>query len=69
MGRWPVRQTIIVNCKTSETFRGVLWKKSGPLLVLRGVQRLSGTQSIPVDGEVVIERANVSFLQILPEAV
>lgn len=47
--------------------RGVLWQSRGPWLVLRDVTALkSGTPPTSVDGDVVIHRANVAFIQVLP---
>ncbi|MEU5036566.1 hypothetical protein AB0G48_20805 [Streptomyces rubiginosohelvolus] len=49
-----------------KAFSGVLWAKRGPLLVLRDVELLeAGRQPQPVDGEVVVERARVEFMQVL----
>ncbi|MGW4250591.1 hypothetical protein [Streptomyces californicus] len=49
-----------------KAFSAVLWAKRGPLLVLRDVELLeAGRQPQPVDGEVVVERARVEFIQVL----
>ncbi|MFF9568491.1 hypothetical protein [Streptomyces sp. NPDC014685] len=49
-----------------KAFSAVLWAKRGPLLVLRDVQLLeAGRAAQPVDGEIVIERARVEFVQVL----
>ncbi|WP_354596083.1 hypothetical protein R1Y80_00775 [Streptomyces sp. JL1001] len=49
-----------------KAFDAVLWAKRGPLLVLRDVELLeAGRQPQPVDGEVVVERARVEFIQVL----
>jgi hypothetical protein len=51
---------------TDRAFDGVLWARRGPLLVLRDVQLLeAGRAPQRVDGEVVIERARVEFMQVL----
>lgn len=64
--RWPTRRRVICETKTGKTFRGVLWRKSGPLLVLRDVQMLfEGGAVAEVDGEIVIERTNINWLQVL----
>lgn len=64
--RTAVRKTVIVNLE-SRVFKGVLWAKRGPLLVLRNAEMLvPGGQAVPMDGEVVIERAQVEYLQVLP---
>lgn len=64
--RYPVLKTVVVNLKTGSTFRGVLWKKRCGYLVLRNAEMLrSKAESVPVDGEVVIDCANVDFIQVV----
>lgn len=63
--RTAVRRRVIVNL-ADKAFNGVLWAKRGPLLVLRDVQLLeAGRQPQTVDGEIVIERTRVEFMQVL----
>lgn len=63
--RTAVRRRVVVNL-ADKAFSGVLWAKRGPLLVLRDVELLeAGRQPQPVDGEVVVERARVEFMQVL----
>ncbi|MEU9498241.1 hypothetical protein [Streptomyces sp. NPDC048196] len=63
--RTAVRRRVVVNL-AERAFSGVLWAKRGPLLVLRDVQLLeAGRAPQAVDGEVVIERARVEFMQVL----
>jgi len=64
--RTALRRRVLVNLRTEKAFRGVLWAKRGPLLVLKEVEMLeAGREPLKLDGEVVIERANVDFLQVL----
>jgi len=70
MGRWferyPTMRRVIVNTKTERAFRGVLWRKRWGYLVLRDAQMLKPRgETVPIDGEVVIERGNVDFMQVL----
>lgn len=59
--------TLIVNLKTGRAFRGVLWAENGDLLVLRNVEMMEpGSQPVDVDGEVVVERRDIDFIQRLP---
>jgi small nuclear ribonucleoprotein (snRNP)-like protein len=61
-----LRQRVIVNTKTDESFRGVLFQQKGQLIVLKNVEQLvEGRQPIPVDGSVVLERSAVSYYQVL----
>jgi small nuclear ribonucleoprotein (snRNP)-like protein len=63
---YPVLKTVIVNTKTDRAFRGVLWQKRGDYLVLRDAELLKGKgETVHIDGEVVIERQNVDFLQVV----
>ncbi|MFJ9113010.1 hypothetical protein [Streptomyces sp. NPDC102283] len=63
--RTAVRRRVVVNL-TDKAFDAVLWAKRGPLLVLRDVELLeAGRQPQPVDGEVVVERSKVEFIQVL----
>ena len=49
--------------------RGVLWRSRGAWLTVRGASVLKPDGSAaPLDGEVVIHRSEVLFLQALPEA-
>jgi hypothetical protein len=58
------REVIVITGETS--IRGLLWSRRGPLLVIRNaVVDLRG-QAVPADGELVIERRAVNWIQVLP---
>lgn len=62
-------RTVIVNFKDDPTtaIKGVLWSSRGPWLVFRaGELPKAGTAATPIDGEAVIHRTSISFLQVLP---
>lgn len=62
--RTAVRKRVVVNL-TDKAFAGVLWAKRGPLLVLRdAVLMQHGAADTPMDGEVVVERSKVEFIQV-----
>jgi small nuclear ribonucleoprotein (snRNP)-like protein len=62
-----MRRQVIINTRDDQAFRGVLISKRGPLLVLANAELLEqGTPPAPILGEVVIERARVQFIQLLP---
>lgn len=64
--RVRVRRRVLVNLDTGRTFAGVLWCKTGDWLVLREAEMIErGKAAVPVDGETVIERARVEFVQVL----
>lgn len=60
---------VIVNVVSDPdaAFRGVLWQSRGAWLVLKQAAILKpNAEPTPLDGEVVIHRSNVSFIQVLP---
>jgi hypothetical protein len=67
---YPELRTVIVNLKDSETvFRGVVWRRRGPFVILRNATLLSdhtGREATRVDGEVVVQLRDIDFLQVLP---
>ncbi len=59
---------VIVNqiSDTSVSLSGVLWQSRGPWLTLKDVAMLRpGAPPIPLDGETVIHRDQVAFLQVV----
>ena len=63
---YPTLRRVIVNTKTDRAFRGVLWRKRRGYLVLRNAEMLKPRgETVTVDGEVVIDRGNVDFVQVL----
>lgn len=63
--RWPVTQRVLVNLEDGRAFDAVLWAKRGPLLVLRDAKLIeAGAQPVPVDGELIVERPKVAFIQV-----
>lgn len=58
-------RSVIVNLKSGESLSGLLWQSRGRWLILRKASLLvPNSPPTPIDGEVVIERANVAFLQV-----
>jgi len=63
--RTLMRKKVIVNLHSGRAFVGILWARRGPLLVLRNVtMHEPGAAAAHVDGEVVIERDQVEFIQV-----
>jgi len=57
---------VIVNTRTDKAFRGVLWARRGGYLVLRNAELLKPKgEMLQIDGEVVIDTANVDFIQVV----
>lgn len=61
-----IAQSLLVNLKTDKAFSGVLWDDTRDLLVLRNVTMHEHGTDTEMDGEVVIERVNIDFIQKLP---
>lgn len=61
-------RAVIVTLKGDDdtALRGVAWQTRGPWIVLRKVEVLRpSAPPVPMDGDVVIPRANVAFVQVL----
>lgn len=72
--RTLLHRRVVINLTTGRSFTGLLWAKRGPLLVLRDASMRESGQAFPLDGEVVVERHTVEFVQVLtvpasPEAI
>lgn len=67
--RTALRRRVIVNLKVGPAVEGVLVAKRGPLLVLADSTLLEAGRATPIDGEAVIERSNVAFVQVRPAVV
>jgi hypothetical protein len=63
---------VVVNLKNlkddESAIQGVLWGMRGPWLIIRQptLVRRERPDAITVDGEVLIHRDNVSFIQVVP---
>jgi len=60
---------VIVNQVSDQavSVQGVLWQTRGAWLTLKEPQLLrTGAPPLPIDGEVVVHRSQVAFLQVLP---
>lgn len=61
-----VRRKVVVNFRDGQAVEGVLFKQAGPLLVVKNATMLEpGADPLPLDGDVVIERDKVLFIQAL----
>lgn len=63
--RTAIRRRVVVNMG-DDAISGVLWARRGRLLVLRDAQmHVPGREATSMDGEIVIDRDQVQFLQAL----
>lgn len=60
------RRRVLVNLTDGTALNGVLWRRHGRWLVLREARLHQPGGEAPIDGEAVIERARVLFVQVLP---
>lgn len=64
---YPYRYKVIVNLKNQRSFRGILWAQQGGWLVLKHAELLEERGAPkPVDGDVLIDRRDVEFIQVPP---
>lgn len=64
--RTRLRRRVIVTTSDGRSFAGVLWCRGRRFMVLRDVRLVEQSGSpVPVDGEVLLERDRVSFVQVL----
>lgn len=62
--RWPLYESVLVNLQDGSAFEGVLVDRRGPLLVLANAWlHQQGVEPQGLDGQVYIERRQVSFIQ------
>lgn len=61
--RCVVRRRVIVNLTSGSAVAGVLLAQRGPLLFLRDATLHEQGRQIPVDGEAIIERTRVDWIQ------
>lgn len=60
-------RTVIVNLKSGEVIQGVPWTLRGRWLTLKKAELLKANHPpTPIDGEAVVHRDEISFLQVLP---
>lgn len=64
-----LRRRVVVNLRSGRAVEGILFERAGPLLVLKSARlHDAGSAPIDVDGDVVLERSVVDFVQVLPSA-
>lgn len=64
--RVVLHRRVVVNLLGGkQAIEGVLWDEQGPLLVLRDAYMHEGLSAgpVPMDGEVVIDKARIAFVQ------
>lgn len=64
-GRLAMNKRVMVNLLSGTAVDGILWDDRGPLIVLRDANVHTNGQSSPLDGEVIVERDQIDFTQVL----
>jgi len=63
--RLGLRRRVLVNLTGGQAVEGVLWTRSGRSVVLKDARLHEvGAEPVSMDGEVVIDRDKVDFIQI-----
>lgn len=64
-GKLAMSRRVMVNLTTGAAIDGILWDERGPLLVLRDANLHNQGGSAPLDGEVIVERVRIDFVQVV----
>lgn len=60
-----ISRRVVVNLKTGAAIDGVLWDERGQLIVLRDANLHNDGGHAPLDGEIIIDRLNIDFVQVV----
>lgn len=63
--RRVVRRRVVVVLDNERVIEGVLWARRGPLMVLRDASVHDQGRQTPADGELVVDRARVQWVQVV----
>lgn len=62
--RARIRERFVVTLTSGDAFDGLLWEVDAKVIVLRDAAAVSDNGArLPVDGEVIAERARIAFMQ------
>lgn len=64
-GKVAMSRRVVVNLTTGAAIEGVLWDERGPVIVLRDARLHNEGGTAPLDGEVIVERARIDFVQVV----
>lgn len=60
-----LRHRVVVTLKSGSAFKGVLYEADSEALVLREAEQINDSRGpVPVDGELVVLRADLDYLQV-----
>ena len=64
-GKIAMSRRVMVNLTSGSAIDGILWDERAPLLVLRDANLHGEGGSAPLDGDVIIERDRIAFVQVV----
>lgn len=59
-----IRKQVVVTLDTGDAFTGILWAKRREVLVLRSAAQVVPGGTVAADGEVVVPRHRVAYIQV-----
>lgn len=63
-----VHRRVVVQLTDDRAVTGILWRRARHLVVMRGAELVEpGREAVPMDGEVVLERDRIAWVQIVTE--
>lgn len=65
---YPELKTAIVNLRSGTAFRAVIWRRTGPFVVLRNTEMLQdrgNDERHIVNGEVIVKLSDIDFIQVV----
>lgn len=65
-GRIAISRRVVVNLVEGTAVSGILWDDRKPIIVLRSANLHQAGQTVPLDGDILIEHSRILFIQ-LPE--
>ncbi len=63
--RRKTKRRVVVVLDDDRTIEGVLMRRTASQLILRDASLLAGGDRIPIDGEVLLERRRIEWVQVL----
>lgn len=63
--RLVLHRRVLVNLVTAKAIEGVLIRQTGPLILLKDAVLHEAGEQTQMDGEVVVERERIDFIQAL----
>lgn len=63
--RLSLNRRVMVNLTNGAAIEGVLWDERGQLIVLRDARLFEEGGTTPLDGEVIVDRERIAFVQVV----